>query len=916
MFVYMSININPLDFTTVLMRIRQISRSIIFAWSVSLILSVLPLTSASAQMSLINPTTPTRQDSTKPINPDAQNAPTPTQDNPIQPTQTKSLQIEGTILDATTGETLPAASIAIKNTYRGTISNSEGRFTIQPDSLPATLIVRFIGYRMQELTLTTPPTQPLQIRLEPEILQMEEVVVTGEDPGLSIMEQVIARKQLWQARLFTYEADAYTRQRIENDTTIVSISESASVVYWDRTNGTRERQLYKNQTSNISEELNFAGVSFFPNFYADDIEISGFSLVGVTHPDALDFYRFSLLDVATQDGKLLYTIQVQPRRTLQPLFEGTLKVLDEEFALLEVDLKPNDVVRFPPPVQEFDLAYRQQFSNYGRDFWLPVDMNIDGSIKIGIIGLDFPLIRFRQVSQITDYRVNEPLPAGIFEQESPFITSYPRLSERPEEMRLPLSEEEQQAYATIDSTQTLDKAFQPTGFLARFTETSASGETQQDTSRTRGFQVSGILRYQRVDGATLGAKVELDRSRSPLKLSLSPVWHFNRGEAGIRAGARLALIDTQRERQRLRSRSSRSGRSGDDERDSDGTRRSDGTRSGDGEREYPFHLYLYADYTNDSENRWETATYPNLITSAVTAAGGQDYGDYYQKEAWAAELEALLPIPGRIRLAAGIQWEKHTSFDSELLQDWSLFGSHDPRRPNPRIDDGRLTSLTLRLGNTPEGRAGARPSGFGSQRAFEVRLEHSLSSTLAPEPHQPEPFSPPFQRPETLTFTKLDGEIRWSMPTFYQRRFFPNALHLTARAGITFGDLPLQRFDAIDGSLFQYSPFGVLKTRRHLPYEGDRYWLIAAEHDLQSILFERLKIRPLVDQGTGIILFATAGQSISKRRFLDYQPITSDGVHLEAGFSINRIAGIFRADVAFRMDQPGFFIGVSVPRYF
>jgi hypothetical protein len=46
-------------------------------------------------------------------------------------------------------------------------------------------------------------------------------------------------------------------------------------------------QISTTQTSNIAEGQNFAGVSYLPNFYDDDIMIAGYRMVGITHPDAL-----------------------------------------------------------------------------------------------------------------------------------------------------------------------------------------------------------------------------------------------------------------------------------------------------------------------------------------------------------------------------------------------------------------------------------------------------------------------------------------------------------------------------------------------------------------------------------------------------------------------------------------------------
>src|SRR5690606_15596302 len=81
---------------------------------------------------------------------------------------------------------------------------------------------------------------------------------------------------------------------------------------------------------------------------------------------------------------------------------------------IEADLKPGESVMFPPPIQEFGLWYKQQFSNYGGDFWFPVDVIIEGTIKIGFPGLQFPAIKFAQISRLTNYLVNEPSPDSLF----------------------------------------------------------------------------------------------------------------------------------------------------------------------------------------------------------------------------------------------------------------------------------------------------------------------------------------------------------------------------------------------------------------------------------------------------------------------------------------------------------------------
>ena len=164
-----------------------------------------------------------------------------------------------------------------------------------------------------------------------------------------------------------------------------------------------------------------ATAGFIPNFYDDDIRIQGFEVIGPTHPDAFEYYEFKLVKERMRDEKKVYNIEVIPISKLQPTLKGYLSVLDEDFALLDIDLVPSDAILFPPPFQDWDLQLEQQFSDFGKEFWFPVDLRINGFIKIGFPGLEFPNIIYKRITSITDYQVNVELPDSLYQEET--ITS-------------------------------------------------------------------------------------------------------------------------------------------------------------------------------------------------------------------------------------------------------------------------------------------------------------------------------------------------------------------------------------------------------------------------------------------------------------------------------------------------------------
>ncbi len=766
-------------------------------------------------------------------------------------------EVQGVVLDAETGETLPSATILLQDTFRGTITNPEGQFNIQIDSFPATLVVRYIGFNSEQVVLNEAPDEPVQVQLARSVTELEEITVTEKDPGLSIMEIVIARKQLWRANLNTYRVEAYTRQSLRNDTSIVSITESSSIAYWDRELGHREVQLSRRQTSNLSDDQNFSGVRYQPNFYDDNIQIAGYQMVGITHPEATRYYNFRLLETSQMDGKPVYKIEVTPRRNLQPLFEGTAWVLGREYALLEVELKPNKVVSFPPPVQDFDLSYSQQFSNYGGEFWLPVDMRVEGLIRIGMIGLQFPRIQFRQVSRLTDYEINIELPDSIYQRENWFVRADSVTQRRLETdiEPIPLTLEEVTAYETIDSTATLDEAFRPEGFLARMAEASDGGNGAGFTiggGRLAAAGISPRLRYNRMDGLHLGLSMNRRFNEAGLRINTfgGYSFHSEKWDYGTRIQQKLLPF------------------------------------SGDA-------IYLRAGYENITDTIYPSRLYDTGIGSIVMVLGGEDYFDYFRNEKMHASLLFRRILP---RTDVGITFsrELQRTFGDLEVRDYSLFGWHGVRRPNPLIEEGTLQAFRFDVG------LNVSPNTFGISGNRQLQLSIEIADDAIGS---------------DFSYTKFDAALSFNFETFFQRRLFANTLDLQLAAGTAIGDLPLQRFGSIDGTKSRFTPFGSLRTRKYLPYTGSSYWLAVAEHNFRTVPFEILGLRPLVDRGWGIIVFAGAGYTEASRDFSESVMMT-DGVHTEAGISLNSILGILRIDVAKRLDAPGAFIGVSLPRYF
>ena len=63
-------------------------------------------------------------------------------------------KLDGTVIDEITNQPIPGASVTIKGTTHGVITDSEGKFYFQTgQKFPYTLVVSYIGYKKTEVML-------------------------------------------------------------------------------------------------------------------------------------------------------------------------------------------------------------------------------------------------------------------------------------------------------------------------------------------------------------------------------------------------------------------------------------------------------------------------------------------------------------------------------------------------------------------------------------------------------------------------------------------------------------------------------------------------------------------------------------------------------------------------------------------
>ncbi|MCK6618369.1 MAG: TonB-dependent receptor [Cyclobacteriaceae bacterium] len=90
-------------------------------------------------------------------------------------------EVSGTVTDQSDGSTISGVNIVVKGTSTGTSTDSNGRFSLQVPSSASTLVVSFVGYVTQEVTI--PPSNTVSIILVPSANELQEIVISVGSRG-------------------------------------------------------------------------------------------------------------------------------------------------------------------------------------------------------------------------------------------------------------------------------------------------------------------------------------------------------------------------------------------------------------------------------------------------------------------------------------------------------------------------------------------------------------------------------------------------------------------------------------------------------------------------------------------------------------------------------------------------------------
>jgi hypothetical protein len=282
-------------------------------------------------------------------------------------TAASAQKLYGTIFNSQ-GDLLPYSSITIKGTTKGTSANDKGKYSLNIAPGKYTVVCRRIGYALSEKEVVVDNNDTeLSFILNEQKLTLETVVVNnkGEDPAYEVIRNAIKKRNFYSKQTDAFTVNIYGKDMIrlrnlpkkifgqkipEGDRKemgldssgqgIIYLSESISKVSSQKPDKFKLEVISSRVSGSGGFGFNFPA---FISLYSNNVTVftEKFNPRGFVSPiadGAIGFYKFKMLGTFMENGKMVNSIRVTPRRKYEPLFSGTINITEDDWRIHSFDL--------------------------------------------------------------------------------------------------------------------------------------------------------------------------------------------------------------------------------------------------------------------------------------------------------------------------------------------------------------------------------------------------------------------------------------------------------------------------------------------------------------------------------------------------------------------------------------------------
>lgn len=295
-------------------------------------------------------------------------------------------KVDGTVIDAATGEPLPFVNVTYVNSYVGTTTDLDGKFTLESKFPTDSISVSYIGYNDLALPVVKETKQTLTFQMESSSLVLESVTVSAKkrkyskknNPSVELIKKVMANKN--ENRIENndyYSFDQYEKVEFDLnnitedfknskilkpfnfifdyiDTSQINgktylpmfFRETYSSIYYRKDPNTKKEHKHGIKLTEFAEQLDLTSIDDLldvlyqdVNIYNNNVRILGTQFVSPVSPLAVNFYRFYIQDTVDVSGVNCINLAFIPKNKQNFGFTGNLYISnDDKYSIRKVKL--------------------------------------------------------------------------------------------------------------------------------------------------------------------------------------------------------------------------------------------------------------------------------------------------------------------------------------------------------------------------------------------------------------------------------------------------------------------------------------------------------------------------------------------------------------------------------------------------
>jgi len=452
--------------------------------------------------------------------------------------------LTGTVRDSK-GQSLPFSTVFVAGTTNGTVANASGNYQLILPAGTYDVTCQYIGFQQMvfKLHIGADETVVHDFSLLDQSLDLKGVTIkaSDEDPAYRIIREAIAKRNFHLQQVKEFQTGIYLKgvlrtgkvpekifgSKIDkgelgvdtNGKGILYLCEEIAD-YYSRSPDKERTVIHSVKESGDPNGVGFAQLPPVITFYENNVQIlNNINPRGHISPisaNALTYYKYRLQGEFKEGRNTIYKIKVIPKRAYEPLFFGTIYIVEGDWAIHSLSLATSN--RYG--LEKLDtIRIDQLFLPLKKDVWV-----IKNQLFYPVINILGFGITGNFVTVYENQKVNEPMPDTVFNRK--LISSYDKAANKKdsnywEESRpLPLEGDEIRDYRLKDSlrlatenpkrTDSLRKRhnrFKPLGLLL-------NGYTFNDSGYKDSYRILPLLfavNFNSVEGLNINPQFQIVR---------------------------------------------------------------------------------------------------------------------------------------------------------------------------------------------------------------------------------------------------------------------------------------------------------------------------------------------------------------------------------------------------------------------